>query len=134
MGYPVEQHNVITKDGYILSVQRIPHGIKSGPSHSPKPVIFLQHGLLDASSTWVNNYPNESLAFILADQGYDVWLGNVRGNRYSSGHTKHSRNSDSYWRFSYDEMALIDLPAMLEYALEKNGNIQLEAYIGHSQV
>lgn len=28
-GYPCEQHNVLTKDGYILSLQRIPFSKKS---------------------------------------------------------------------------------------------------------
>ena len=53
-GYPCEEHKVITKDGYILGVFRIPHGRNSSIRGRP---VLLQHGLLDASVTWVMNFP-----------------------------------------------------------------------------
>ena len=44
-----------------LSLQRIPYGRNENSTTSGKPVVFLQHGLLDASHTWVINMPEESL-------------------------------------------------------------------------
>jgi len=73
-GYPAEEYWVTTEDGYILNMQRIPHG-RNGTA--PGPVVFLQHCLLGASPDWLVNLANESLAFILANAGFDV---NVLGN------------------------------------------------------
>ena len=39
-----------------------------------KPVVYLQHGVMVDSYTWVSNLPDQSLAFMLADAGFDVWM------------------------------------------------------------
>ena len=36
----------------------------------------------------ISNGEDKSLAFVFANRGYDVWVGNVRGNKYSLEHTK----------------------------------------------
>lgn len=134
-GYPIEEHYVTTEDKYILGVFRIPYGRNETENTSKdigKPVVFLQHGLLDSSYTWVNNFQNQSLGFILADAGYDVWLGNNRGNRFSQQHETYKTDSKEFWAFSWDEMARYDAPDMIEYVLNYTNQTQL-AYVGHSE-
>lgn len=131
-GYPVEPHFVTTSDGYVLQLFRIPHGVHGSAAGRSGQVVLLQHALLDSSFAFVGNAPEESLGYILADAGYDVWLGNNRGNTHSTGHVTLSTDSAEYWDFTYDEMALYDLPAEIEYVLATTGQKSV-AYIGHSQ-
>eukprot|EP00013_Stygamoeba_regulata_P007218 CAMPEP_0177642424 /NCGR_PEP_ID=MMETSP0447-20121125/7579_1 /TAXON_ID=0 /ORGANISM="Stygamoeba regulata, Strain BSH-02190019" /LENGTH=665 /DNA_ID=CAMNT_0019144581 /DNA_START=207 /DNA_END=2204 /DNA_ORIENTATION=- len=96
-------------------------------------VVFLQHGLMDSAATWVLNTPQRSLAYILADAGFDVWLGNSRGNKYSLGHTHHAHNASKFWQFDFDQMAHFDVPAcIIDYILRYTGMPSL-VYVGHSQ-
>ncbi|KAF8771251.1 gastric triacylglycerol lipase-like [Argiope bruennichi] len=133
-GYPAEDHIVQTEDGFLLSVQHIAHG-RNGPStfQSKRKVVFLQHGFLSASHDWVINFPHQSLGFILADAGYDVWMGNTRGNTYSRQHIKYTPDMNEFWENStFSEMGYYDVPAMIDYVLNMTGEKQL-SYIGHSQ-
>ncbi|KAK2442547.1 triacylglycerol lipase [Trifolium repens] len=128
-GYACEEHTVTTEDGYILSLQRIPVG-RSG-KNATKPPVLLHHGLFCDAIIWLFNSPEESLGFLLADNGFDVWLANGRGTRYSSTHTSLSPNDMAYWDWSWDELAGYDLPALVQYVYNQTG--QKMHYTGHSQ-
>lgn len=68
----------------------------------------------------------------MADEGYDVWMGNFRGNTYSKRHLNLSVDDGKFWDFTWHEMGLNDLPAMIDYVLEQTEQQKLY-YIGHSQ-
>lgn len=68
-GYPLENHKVITRDGYILNMYRIPHGKYRNTGKGNKPVVLLQHGVTLSSNSFVLLNANESMAYILADAG-----------------------------------------------------------------
>lgn len=128
-GYPVETHTVTTSDGYILTLHRIPHG-KTGTSLGK--VAFLQHGILSSSADWVIQGPGKSLGYVLADEGYDVWMGNARGNTWSKKHTTLDPKSADFWQFSWHQIGVIDVPAMIDYILAQTG-VDGVYYAGHSQ-
>jgi len=131
-GYPVENHTVTTPDGYILTMHRIPYG-KANTDPSNRPVVFLSHGLLSSSADWVIATPSKGLGYMLAEAGYDVWMGNNRGNTYSRNHTFYDPDDGAggFWDFTWDEIAHYDIPSQIEKVIEVTGVDDLH-YIGHS--
>ncbi|EPS71805.1 lipase family protein, partial [Genlisea aurea] len=106
LGYPYEAIRVVTGDGYVLLLERIPR-------RDSRKVVFLQHGILDSSMGWVSNGVVGSPAFAAFDQGYDVFLGNFRG-LVSRDHVDKNISSRMYWSYSINEHGTEDIPAMIE--------------------
>ncbi|XP_055902274.1 lipase 3-like [Eupeodes corollae] len=131
-GYPVEKHVLQTRDGYVLTLFRIPHPQDAADQNTTRPIAFLQHGLLSSSDCWILNGPGLAIAYMLVEDGYDVWLGNTRGNTYSKRHVNYSPFFQRFWLYDWHEIAMYDVPAMIDYVLYTTGQKSLH-YVGHSQ-
>ncbi|KAK3330908.1 Alpha/Beta hydrolase protein [Apodospora peruviana] len=139
-GYTAEEHLVQTKDGYLLLLHRLAWKkgeydtrVNHGPNSTRKRVVYLHHGLLMNSEVWVSlTDAQRALPFVLVERGFDVWLGNNRGNKYSKKSVHCSPTSLEFWNFSIDEFAFHDIPDSIAYVLDTTGQPSL-SYIGFSQ-
>ncbi|OAY29625.1 triacylglycerol lipase 2 [Manihot esculenta] len=129
-GYKCHEIDVKTQDGYILRVQRIPEGRNLSGDSVTRPPVLLQHGVLVDGMAWFMNAPEQNLPMILADKGFDVWIANTRGTRFSRRHAYLQPNQSEFWNWSWDELAAYDLPAMFDYVYNETG--QKLHYVGHS--
>ena len=68
-GYVCEEHFVTTADGYVLGIHRVPHGKGEEGSNVAKQPVLLAHGMLSSSAQWIFGPPENSLGFLLADEG-----------------------------------------------------------------
>ncbi|KIE01390.1 triacylglycerol lipase, partial [Metarhizium majus ARSEF 297] len=139
-GYEAEEHIVQTKDGYLLGIHRLQwrrgeegQKVNCGVGSTRKRVVYLHHGLLMNSEVWVClTDERRCLPFELVERGFDVWLGNNRGNKYSKKSIHASPTTVKFWDFSMDEFAFHDIPDTISYILETTEQTSL-SYIGFSQ-
>lgn len=130
-GYTMLTHEVTTDDGYILEMVQV-H--KNGMFvNSWASAVLMQHGLSSSGDMWLKN-GDHSPALLLADAGFNVFLGNNRGNKYSRTHKTLDieTNPKDYFDFSFHEMGEYDVAAMVNkiYSLTWKSKI---SYVGHSQ-
>ena len=135
-GFKSEKHSVTTEDGYILEAWRIPGALgeeEEREEGGKKPPILLMHGIDADMMQWVYNAPEIAPAFILARGGYDVWMGNNRGNRWSNQHVKLDNSSKEYWDgVEWENMGTKDVPSLIDYILNLTNETSI-SYIGHSE-
>ncbi|XP_044754195.1 lipase 1-like isoform X2 [Coccinella septempunctata] len=125
-GFRLENHKVTTSDGYILTLNRIVP-LNGTPGSAP---ILMHHGIC-ANAAYFILHGKTSTALYLVSIGFDVWLSNARGTEVSMRHETMSPSDPEFWNFSFHEMAIMDIPASLDYIRKKTGGKKV-TFIGHS--
>lgn len=74
----------------------------------------------------------EISAYVLADEDYDVWIPNARGNFYSRKHSEMDPESHAFWAFSWDTIGLVDYPAVFSFVRRRTG-VKRIFLVSHSQ-
>ncbi|RDX79025.1 Sodium/proton antiporter 1, partial [Mucuna pruriens] len=130
-GYPCSQYTIQTKDGLLLGLQRVSSfsSLRFGFDGERGPPVLLLHGLFTAGDAWFINSPDQSLGFVLADHGFDVWVGNVRGTRWSQGVPCFILHH--FWGWSRQDLAMYNLAEMINYIYSATNSKVF--VLGHSQ-
>lgn len=145
-GFSLEIHKIKTMDHYIISVIHFKiklifyiypkkwkiWRIYKSTEKSPEllPPIILHHGLLSTKLSYLFNGPSNSLAYLLASKGYDVWLTSSRGTLDS---TENKNNGKSkYWEFSFEDTVKYDIDALMNYIMQHTQSKEV-IFIGHSK-
>lgn len=89
--------------------------------------LLLVHGLAQNDRGWDSRRAEYSMARFLHAQGFDVWIGNLRGAG-TAGFRSGTPRGPHHW--TVDDYAAHDLPALLEGVVQKTG--QKPFFIGHS--
>ena len=133
-GYDWEAHKVHTEDRYILTTFHVLGKTGEERKEPTKGSVLIQHGDTMDGASWLNSF-EEGAPFhlLLADQGYDVWIGNNRGTMYSWDHeTLSSADDPEYWLWSWAEMGLYDDTANISMIKQESG-VDKIFYVGYSQ-
>lgn len=136
-GYIIREYVVTTRDDYLLVVHKLEkHESCRRPTNRSvnAGIAYFHHGLLTNSELFLlGSEKDKNLPYLLVDLGYEVWLGNNRGNKYSRKHLKLSVADKKYWNFSLDEFALYDIPDTIKYIKNYYSTDRKITYIGFSQ-
>jgi pimeloyl-ACP methyl ester carboxylesterase len=129
--YTIDEHKITTTSGHILTTFRINLKDKSGiPENSKGKQVLLSHGYMSSSDSFFITGDDRSLGYWFANKGYDVWVTNMRGNRYSHSHKNPDIAPADYFNFSIDDHAR-DIRHWYEKIIEVSGRDQI-LYVGYS--
>lgn len=137
--YDWEPFTLTTNDGYYLTMFRLQGPIGHYPVHrTAVQSVLIMPGLGMSADSWFPSPEHgEPMPIQLYEAGYDVWLASTRGTGSSSGHVKYDsghscEDSEKYWDWSFSEIGLYDIPAMLKHIKYMINQEVEEPFIRHT--
>ncbi|PGH16166.1 hypothetical protein AJ79_01933 [Helicocarpus griseus UAMH5409] len=125
---PASDRDCIGPPSALQSRRAAPHA-RPDAKDRKYPILMIP-GLLQNPGAFCTT-DDDSLAFMLAKSGYDIWLGSNRGGFYPE-HLSLDPSHPAYWSWTIKDMATLDLPALVTRVLYQTAFPKL-ALIGHSQ-
>ena len=115
-----------TDDGYDITMFRFIGAKRTRlvKNQWSKGVVLLLHGMSKDAYTWFDTRRGDPskpfLPTALFERGYDVWIGNYRGTRYSITHNEWNPLDDAKDYFDYDATTIAknDIPAMVKRIMD----------------
>ncbi len=118
-------HHPVTEDGFPLTLEHFPAEATAPAKKYP---IILCHGFM-ASRNYFKMNGSRSLAMQLQQQGYDVWLLDLRG-RPDAG-SPSLFYGDYTYNYNMDDYIIRDMDTAISFVLEQTGKSGVN-WIGHS--
>lgn len=121
----MEDVKATTNDGYELTMAHITSD-EEGNLATKGPLLLLHDQKRDGRSffTYYDTF-SDPLTQRLFDDGWDLWIANTRGTKYSRTHTSldadgadEATGAKAYWNFDTTTVAAQDVPAMINKILE----------------
>lgn len=76
--------------------------------------VLLMHGMGQDAETWMKGYfVGTPLPLKLVDEGYNVFMGNNRGTKFSKNLKVTDKTDEAYWDFDFREMGTEDIPSII---------------------
>ena len=130
-GYTSEHFDVVTEDGYHLTLFHITGRVNGESLDITQPPVMFQHAMGASAEMWLYIYP-EGLPtpLQLVEKGFDVWFSNNRGSIHGQKHNTLTVNDKEFWDFSWAEMGVYDDVANTKFIFDKTG--EKISYFGYS--
>ena len=143
MGVTWEPIKVKTENGWTLTMFHLTGKVDTGPTKTAdRPSLIFQHGMGGDASEWVSSInqmlpepirsDKPTLAVQMMEMGFDVFLANIAGCRYSQENDNYTPEDPEFWQMDWRQYGQYDIPAFVGEIRKRNGGKKV-AYVGHSQ-
>ena len=114
-GMTWEPIKIQTDDGYTLTMFHITGTKDDGPIEITKPAVILQHAFGSSAIGWLSTLTGQvPMAYNFALMGFDIYLTNNSGVKYSQVHNEYTVDDCKFWLMDWIKWGTYDIPAAVK--------------------